>query len=333
MKDLNYNYVVFNSIESKYKYNPNGYYTICMKDLQSEEQIDCVNIPLDRMPLFFRVLYNIHHSVKINRLIRLPFKSIWYPIYHKVKFNNNKPICFVILERVPISYLEYLKNRYLGSKFVALYRDLRKMTKDIYPDHPDNPIFDFQMTIDKFEARKYGYYHFDEFESKIDVPVSENYPLHDVFFAGKGKDRLARLLEAYDIFTKAGLNVYYYLTHVAEEDRISLPGVTYADGFMPYSEMLYHTVNSKCVLEINQYQAVGYTSRFLEAIMFNKRLITDNIAVTESKFYSPDNILYISKMSDINPSFVRNEKLVDYHYNEEFSPKHVIEKIDNILSK
>ena len=102
---------------------------------------------------------------------------------------------------------------------------------------------------------------------------------------------------------------------------------------MPYSEMLYHTINSKCILEINQYEAVGYTSRFLEAVMYNKRLITDNKDVMLSKFYSSDNIMCISDILDIDPSFVSSEKIVDYYYNGEFSPIHLIEKIDLLLTQ
>lgn len=48
---------------------------------------------------------------------------------------------------------------------------------------------------------------------------------------------------------------------------------------MTYREMLYHTVNSKVVLEINQGCVDGFTSRFLESVMYNKRLLTNNFAV------------------------------------------------------
>ena len=66
--------------------------------------------------------------------------------------------------------------------------------------------------------------------------------------------------------------------------------------------------------------------------MFNKKLITDNAAVKESKFYTPNNIQCISTISDISPDFVKNTDIVDYHYKDEFSPVHLIEKIDQELS-
>ena len=333
MKNIEYKYVIFNSVESKFTFNPNGYYAICYNDLRQCEQILCVDMPLQGYPKVFRYLYNLHHSARLNSLFKLPLKKIWYPFYFKSNLKKKDKVCFVLQIRLPIQYLAYLKTKYPESRFVSIYRDLRRVTEVNNPDYPDNPIFDLQMTIDKKEAKKYGWIHFDEIESKIKVPVASNYPLHDVFFAGKAKDRLPRLLEAYSILTNAGVNCYYYLTDVPDKEKVELPGVMYANGFMQYSEMLYHTVNSKCVLEINQKEAVGYTSRFLEAVMYNKRLITDNQDVRESKFFNPENILCISNISDISPSFVLNDNKVDYKYNNEFAPIHLIEKIDQELKE
>ena len=53
----------------------------------------------------------------------------------------------------------------------------------------------------------------------------------------------------------------------------------------------------------------------------------------KSKFYMPENILYINKIEDINPSFITNEDVVNYNYNNEFSPIHLIERIDTELMK
>lgn len=95
--------------------------------------------------------------------------------------------------------------------------------------------------------------------------------------------------------------------------------------------MLYHSVNSRCILDINQENADGYTSRFLEAVMFNKRLLTDNKSIASSEFYSEDNIQIIDNYQHINTSFVRNNKAVDYHYTGQFSPVNLLFKIEKIL--
>jgi len=101
---------------------------------------------------------------------------------------------------------------------------------------------------------------------------------------------------------------------------------------MPYNEMLYYTVNSKCILEVNQGGAVGYTSRFLEAVMYNKKLLTNNCSIQKSAFFSPEYIQCFSKVEEINLAFISEDLLqVDYGYQGEFSPLHLIEKIENEL--
>ena len=102
---------------------------------------------------------------------------------------------------------------------------------------------------------------------------------------------------------------------------------------MTYREMLEHTVNARCLLDINQEGAVGYTSRFLEAVMYGRRLITNNPSIRASKFFSSGYIQIVDKIEEIDPSFVSDEWKVDYHYNDEFSPFSLIDRIEEELIK
>ena len=102
---------------------------------------------------------------------------------------------------------------------------------------------------------------------------------------------------------------------------------------MPYKKVLYNSINARCMFDINQGGADGFTTRFLEAVMYNKRFITDNPSVKESPFFSPDYIQVVKDVNDIDPSFVQCNNTVDYHYNGEFSPIHLIEQIDEELTK
>lgn len=329
-----YNYVIFNSSDNnKLRRNPDGYYTICLQELESCESIRIVSQPLDYTPHLLRIIYSMHNSAKIAKKVRLPLKSCWYPFYFRNDFKDDKPLCFIILSRsLPFSYLEYLKNHYRGSKLVLMHRDLLKVCERCAPGLVNNPLFDLEMTFDQGESKQYGFPHFNEFESKIDITIKDT-PECDVFFAGKGKDRLPLLLAAYDHITQAGLTCHYYLTGVPQCNRIQFPGITYADHFMTYREMLYHTVNSRCILEINQGGADGYTSRFLEAVMYNKRLLTNNFFIKNSPFYNSGYIQCFENASEIDPEFIRASGLVDYHYNGEFSPYRMVERVDEELVK
>ena len=96
--------------------------------------------------------------------------------------------------------------------------------------------------------------------------------------------------------------------------------------------MLYHTVNTRCVLEVTQKGQKGYTSRFLEAVMYGKKIISNSYYLKESKFYDSNKVQIVDKMSDIDVNFIKNGNgFVDYNYQGEFSPFRVLDRIDEEL--
>lgn len=331
---LNYEYIVFNSGDNNtLKKTPNGYYTICLKDLEGMENVTVVSQPLDHLPGWIRFLYAVCSSRRINKIIKLP-KSIWYPLYFRVKKSSDKQYCFVFMNpHIPSGYYSYLKKKYRNCKIVAVHRDLVRVWMELAPHFIQNPMFDLEYIFDEKEAENYGMEYFREFESRLDLGDTSSFPISDVFFAGKAKDRLPRLLEAYRIFSNDGLKCLFYITEVPHEQREDLPGIVYADKSMNYREMLSYSNNAKCLLEVNQKGSVGLTSRFLEAVMYNKILITDNVEIKKSQFYNPSYIQCVKNVSDIDPKIIYNSDSVDYSYKDEFSPKHLIYQIDAKLSE
>jgi len=327
-----YNYIFISS--GARHLDMDGYYPICVRDLEKCENVHLVYDVVDRVSKPIRSLYEFHVSQKINNIFNIPFKNIWIPLYFKNPFDNNKPLCIVFQNwGLPPRAFRYFEKKYPGAKKVVLHRDMVEAKKEkifLYEKY-----FDLSMTIDNNDAEKYGYVWFEEFESKLDdLKISENYPECDVYFAGKAKDRLSKLMTIYHKLTAAGLKVHYYLLEVPEEQQVPYEGITYGKRLISYKEMLHHSINSRCMLDVNQEGAMGYTSRFLEAVMYNKPLIADNPMIKTSKFYNPDFIQVYEDWNDLDPEFVKkDEKRVDFHYKDEFSPIHLIERIDDELVK
>lgn len=327
-----YNYIFISS--GARHLDMDGYYPICSKDLERCESVHLVYDIVDWVPKPIRLFYELHVHQRINRIVNLPFKNIWIPYYFKNPFDDKKPLCIVFQNwALPSEAFEYINKKYPNAKKVNLHRDLVERNKDKILRY--EKFFDFSMTIDNNDAEKYGYVWFEEYESKLnDLNISADYPECDVFFAGKAKDRLSKLMTIYHKLTAAGLKVHYYLLEVPEKDQRPYDGITYGKRLMSYREMLYHSINSRCMLDVNQEGAMGYTSRFLEAVMYNKPLIADNPMIKTSKFYNPEYIQVYEDWNDLDPEFVKkDEKRVDYHYKDEFSPIHLIEKIDEELVK
>lgn len=333
-QELKYNYIYFNSEDNKLRRDYTGYYTICAKDLESLQDVKVVTYPLDYMPKIVRYLYAIHHSQKINKIVNLPLKKMWYKLYFKDNFNNSKLHCFIVSGNyVTVDYLQYLKRKYPNAKFVKLFRDKREIFFRVNPAYTEevlNDSFDLIMTFDEIEAKKYGMIPFVEFESKINIEPTYEHKC-DVFFAGKAKDRLDVLLEVYDKLAQRGINCSYYLTGVPTNLRVPRDGIEYAEKNMSYYQMLQRTLSCKCLLEINQKDVVGFTSRFLEAVMYSKKIITNNSYVKKSPYYSPKYVQYFESVEDINPEFVLKKDDVDYNYDGGFSPVELLKRIDKLL--
>lgn len=113
---------------------------------------------------------------------------------------------------------------------------------------------------------------------------------NDVFFVGRDKERLQLLMQLADYFDKEKLKSKIIVTrekrkvYSKEQERfLSLEGI-------PYEETLRYSANTKCLLEIMQDGQEGFTVRTLEAMFFNKKLITNNQTIREFDFYDPKNI-------------------------------------------
>lgn len=330
----NYFYVVFNNWDNNtLKKNEKGYYTICLKDLETVKDVLVVSHPADCLSPLLRFLFAVHNSERINKHINLPFKKIWFKHYFKTPKKIDKPFCFVILEpKISVNYYAYLRRKYKDCKIVAVYRDFLKVYLKSNPLLENGHYFDLEFSYDELEAREKGMIYFEEFESKIIINDYNSFPKCDVFFAGKAKDRLKIILEICEKLTSVGYVCNFFITHANDCDKKNIQGVTYMDKDFSYYEMLCRSLNAKCLLDINQNGAIGFTSRFLEAVMYNKKLITNNKAVLKSKYYNSRFIQYIESANDLNPHFV-DDSIVNFNYSGDFSPINLINKIDDELSK
>ena len=333
---MKYNYVYFNTNYSrhgqldKYEYN-----SICLRDLEGKDYARLIQMPLDHCNIFIRRAFNL--ALKIARKTSLRFDKLFYPFLFKNDFCDDKPLCFVISSYIlPLDYFTYLRKRYHSCKIVKVYRDLVSVIEKSNSEYSLENVkntFDCIFSYDKGEAERFGLVYFDEIESKIELPDLMKYPKSDVFFAAKAKDRLPKIVKAYDILAQKGYDCYFYITGVPLEKRVERSGIFYADSNMPYIEMLCRSVNSKCMLDINQGGSIGYTSRFIESILYNKKIIIDNPMVLNSKFFNPNYIQYVSAIEDINPDFVNDGVEPKYKYNGEFSPLTLIRLIDMNISE
>lgn len=334
---MKYKYVFFDSGElNNGLVDTTNYYYVCTLDLRKTDGVKVICYPTEGRS-------RLYHKLFVSSLLlskKYPFLSflsrLFFPGYFPDEYEKKgKNLCVVVYGYyITPDYLRFIRRKYPKAKIVKIHRDSYEIWRRKNPQFTDKDmeeLFDLQFSYDVGDSVKHNMIHFDEIESKVDISIAKDYPLYDVFFAGAAKDRLPFLIKIYDYLEKNGINPFFYITNVSKQDQIVRRGITYSERNMKYSDMLYKTVNAKVVLEVNQGCVDGFTSRFLEAVLYNKKLLTNNMAVKNNEYYNEEYINIFSNPEDINVDFILQDKEVDYHYKNEFSPIHLINLIDKSL--
>lgn len=331
--DYKYNYVIFNASDSGLPtYNEDGYYSICLKDLWGKEYVHINAFAFDYLNIFVGKV--LRRLMIIAGKISPFFQGVFFRKYTKLRFKNpEKPICFVCFRYVELPYLEYLKKRYPNAKFVKYVRDIISTQQSYYDKYKDADIFDHWVTYDEGEAVKYGMRYFNEIESKINLPAEAKEIKYDVFFAARAKKRLPQIIKVYDKLVSQGCKPFFYITNAKVEEQVHRDGIVYTDKLLSYRQMLIYSCQAKFMLEINQEGAVGYTSRYIEAILYNKRLLSDNMALINAPYYNPKNIQCFNSIDEIDVKDMMSDAPVEYNYRGDFSPIYLVDYIEKILTE
>lgn len=332
---MEYNFVFFD-INNEY-YNIARYEAECLPNFCVRE------LNLSFGSSLKKKLFQIHTSPRLNRKIALPLQRLWNRSYiGTLGFSEEKPICFIFTPVIcgmayRMRLFSYLRKKYPDCKLVLLLRDRVQVSQKFFPQidikTEAKALFDVVYTINNREADLYGFEKMHSFCSRFPVPTAPDDPKSDVIFIGVVKDRLDTVKRAYEKFTAAGLKCDFLLVQ-SEPPTAEIPqGICVQKARIPYLEMLRRTVNSRCVLDVTQKDSDGLTSRGLEALCYNKKLLTDNPRIKESKHFDPKFICLYQDIDEVDPEFIREDICVDYGYDGEYSPVRGLEKIEAELKR
>ena len=286
-----------------------------------------------------RQLYRFHTSQNLSKKgLRLPFRALWNgEVLGNLAFAEEKPLCFVFcatLRRYADTDLfRYIKRQYSDAKVVLLLRDVVEVTTSPLSGNGFEYIertFDRIYSINEFDVQQYGFHPINVMCSQYPVPENPAIEPSDVVFVGKVKDRAETINRLYQRFTEAGLKCDFTVMADSSQKNI-LPGIHTSDSLMSYEEMLQRTVKAKCILEVTQKNISSVSSRYLEALCYNKKLISDVKKISGLKFYNPHFMQLFDRPEDIDIDFIKRDEAVDYHYDGYYSPLKLLESIDEDL--
>lgn len=130
---------------------------------------------------------------------------------------------------------------------------------------------------------------------------------YDVVFLGRNKKRMEQFESIKKKLTNESQKLWFKLID-SEMD------------YIPYSNYIKIVQSSRCILDITQEGQEGLSLRFMEALFYCKKLITNNKSVVTYDFYRPENIFVIGvddydKLNDfIHGKYVEISKKIKSRY-------------------
>ncbi len=140
-------------------------------------------------------------------------------------------------------------------------------------------------TYDLAEAKRYEikYKHLP-YSEKMSLVKAD--PLYDAFFLGMEKGRLKQIGEAVDLLEEYGVHT-----------KVMLCGSTDSgyqmQHYIRYENYLHYLARTRTILEINAEGQTSCTLRFMESLFFHKKLVTNNVHITEDPYYEAANVFVL----------------------------------------
>lgn len=241
-------------------------------------------------------------------------------VFRKENWMKNKFLSVLRKINSDLTYLFYgdwYKNLEEYDKIIVFDTPFsydKKLLKNIAKKAPNSKRFYYSWNIvrnielhekEKNETVKNGFkfYSYDKgdcdkyelnfntimYDKTMVLPSVE--PDYDTCFLGFLKDRKEKMKDLYDVFNSAGLKARFVIVKRAG-DIEDMP-FEYRNTEVGYYEYLDMINRSKSILDITQRGQDGLSLRIMEAIYFNKKIITTNKYIAETTFYDPNNILII----------------------------------------
>lgn len=237
------------------------------------------------LPVFLKAIRRIQIMLDIFSIY--PWLGDWR--------NNLNDFDTVIIHasRITSPVVRYIHNNNPKIRIIVWYWNpvLKCEKLEKYPSEIcERWTFD-EQDAENFNLKYNRQYYFN------DILLEDREIVNDVFFIGGDKGRLGILknlekeLQNYNIRTDF---------HITKTSKNSDKNAIYKKR-ISYDESLKKVSSSKAILDIVSAGQTGLTLRPLEALFFQKKLITNDKSILNRDFYNPNNIFVLehNNMADI----------------------------------
>lgn len=251
------------------------------------------------------------------------FLSIYFLIRY-CAFKKNVVFLFHGVNKLWMLNLPLIKiaNKNFNTKTVGTFADTVDFCR--YSVYSFKDKFDLLFSWDTENVKKYKVdYYPNLIYSKVDV--RQNAEECDVFYCGEDGGRLQLLENVYKQLTAMGLKCDFYCARTEHAGEI-INGIKHITP-MPYTQYLSHIKKCKIILEIIKKGNSSHSLRVCEAVVYDKKLITNNPLVKDLPVYDSKQFFVFDNNLVFDESFLKSELSISNSYHDFFSPIRFIEYI------
>lgn len=294
----------------------------CETSLKGLCDIEGVSLINYKMPInnpFIRKIAHFHFSQRVNALIKLPLKRIWYEKINKqLKIDLKGRNCLLIFDHNVMGrdeqFLQFIRKKEPDIILAYIFTNFVRGSSALAQGYVDKltKMYDLVFAFDPLDQKKYGFLYSPLIYDPIPgVSTSKNNYKDTAFYIGQAKDRLPILLSIYEKIESMGIKTDFNIVNVARDNIKHQERINFNHP-ITYNEVLKHISRCSCIIDGIQGGSTGLTIKTCEAVCYHKKLITTNKNLADYDFYDPRYMLIIDKAEDITADFFTNNRNVRY---------------------
>lgn len=260
----------------------------------------------------------------LNRVFGYPISKLLIKRQLK-KFNYDVDDVIFVKDTNGLGYIESIQN--LNFKKVLIIRNI--VERNFIEKY--SSIFDGVYTFDKKQGELFKIKYVEQIcpENILINDISEVSLHKNCYFIGKDKHRISKIEKISKLLSYFDIRPEFF---VVPDDSSVRPSEHYVNNSISYNENLRKVSKCDYILEITQENQTGLTLRVLESLQYKKKLISNNMDLTNEWFYDKSRIFIVEDFDNIDKDRFKEFIQIKYkdfnqHELERYNPINIFSSI------
>lgn len=307
MLDNKYIFLTLKSIETEFLYS--GFNNIDNGMMISIDCGKCIN------RITRNIVKNYTQSGAFKPIARLLTKKIVCEQVINRVHDNDCHLVFIVYARVYESLgrtlVDEIQRKWSDVTICVYFADLQKrFSIDLNSYNRD---FDYLFSFDKRQSEEYNLHYLLEPFTYRPMQENEIAPIYDVTYVGRVKKDMKRhneVMRVYEWCKKNNLKCDFHIVDVPKELQLDCDDIEY-NRFMSFEEIMDHVIKSRAVLEVLQAEEYSPTTRYSEACIYNRNIITNCEGVKDGFYIMDKNVFLIEDIAQLDRDWIKRKHEID----------------------